>query len=346
MSGEKVFQAEELSRFATKALQKVGVSVDHARLIAEVLVEADLRGVSTHGMALLPLYIRRLQRRLINPEPNIQVVRDSASHALVDGDNGEGHLVSVKAMALCIDKVKRSQVGIVGVRNSNHFGAAGYYSMMAAKEELIGFSATNTAACMAPFGGTTPTFGNNPFSLAIPTGQGFPIVLDMATSNVAFGKIFRARQMGQKIPLDWALDKQGRPTDDADVAYNALLLQGVGGHKGYCLSVVIDILSGVLTGALFARDIPPQGTGSGHFFVAIDPEMFMPLDEFKKRVEQMIAQVKDSSLAEGVDRVYLPGEIEHVSMEQRLKEGIPLFPYIHEQLDKLGKDLGISFERL
>lgn len=344
MSEEKIFQAEELSRFATEALQKVGVAVDQARLIAEVLVEADLRGVNTHGVAMLPLYIRRLQRRQINPEPNIRVIRDGLSHALVDGDNGEGHLVSVRAMAICVDKAKRNQVSIVGVRNSNHFGAAGYYSKMAVKEDLIGFSATNTGPSMAPFGGTTRTFGNNPFSIAIPTGQGFPIILDMATSNVAFAKVFRAQQMGQKIPLDWALDEQGQPTDDADVAYNAALLQGVGGHKGYCLSVVIDVLSGVLTGALFARDIPPQSTGSGHFFAAIDPEMFMPLDEFKKRVAQMIAQVKDSSLAEGVDGVYLPGERSHISMERGLREGIPLLPYIYEQLNKLSTDLGISLE--
>ena len=344
MSGEKVFQAEELRRFATDALQEVGGSVDHARLIAEALVEADLADVSTHGMAMLPLYVRRLQRRLINPEPNIRIVRDSALHALVDGDNGAGHLVSIKAMAICVDKAKRNQVAVVGVRNSNHFGAAAYYSMMAVKEDLIGFSATNTPPCMAPFGGTTPIFGNNPFSVAIPTGEGFPIVLDMATSNVAFGKVFRARQTGQKIPLDWALDRQGRPTDDADVAYHAALLQGVGGHKGYCLSVAIDVLSGILTGALFARDIPPQGTGTGHFFAALDPEMFIPLDEFKRRMSQMMAQVKESSLAEGVDVVYLPGEKEHVSRERRLREGIPLLPFIHEQLVKLSKDLGISLQ--
>lgn len=344
MVNEKVLQAAGLRRFAAEALQKVGVSVDHAQLIAEVLVEADLRGVSTHGMAMFPLYIRRLQRRLINPEPDIRVVKDSALHALVDGDNGEGHLVSVKAMVICVDKVRKGQAGIVGVRNSNHFGAAGYYAMMAAKENLIGFAASNASACMAPFGGTTRTFGNNPFSIAIPTNQGFPIVLDMATSNVAFAKVFRARQTGQRIPLDWALDERGRPTDDPEVAYKTALLQGVGGHKGYGLSVIIDVLSGVLTGAFFAKDIPPQGTGSGHFFAAFEPGMFMPLEEFKKRVDQMIAQVGDSSLAEGVDRVYLPGERSHISKERGLKDGIPLLPYIYEELDKLGKELGIALE--
>lgn len=346
MQGEKVFKSEELSRFATDVLQKLGVAADHAQLIAEVLVEADLRGIITHGMAMFPLYMRRLQRRRINPEPNIRVIRDSPLHALVDGDNGEGHLVSVKAMATCLDKAKRSHVGIVGVRNSNHFGAAAYYTMMAVKEDLIGFSASNTPPNMAPYGGTTPTVGNNPFSIAIPTGKGFPIVLDMATSNVAFGKVFRARQTGQKIPLDWALDSWGRPTDDADVAYHAGLLQGIGGHKGYCLSLVIDVLSGVLTGGLFGRDIPPAGGSISHFFVAIDPEMFMPLDEFRSGVEQMIAQVRDTSLAEGVDRVYLPGEIEQISMEKGLSEGIPLPSYVYEALYKLGDDMGIPLRSL
>ena len=341
MSSEKIFKAGELNAFTIEVLIKAGVPVDHAQIIAEALVGADLRGVGTHGLAMLPLYVRRLKRRLINPEPNIRIVRDGASHALIDGDNGEGHLVSVKAMEICVEKAERSQIGIVGAHNSNHFGAAAHYSMMALREDLIGFSATNTPPLMAPFGGTTPTIGNNPFSIAIPTDQGFPIVLDMATSNVAFANIFRARQTGQKIPIDWALDGHGRPTDDADVAYHAALLQGIGGHKGYCLSVIIDVLAGVLTGALFARDIPPQGTGIGHLFAAIDPKMFMDLEEFKKRSGQLIARVRDSSLAEGVDRVYLPGERAHISMERGLKEGIPLLPHTHEQLDKLGRDLGI-----
>ena len=341
MSGERIFSAQELTRFTTGALEKVGVPARSAQIIASVLVETDLRGVSTHGMAMLPLYLRRLQKRSINPEPNIRVVSDGPAYSLLDGDNGEGHLVSVKAMELCIDKARKNQVGVVGARNSNHFGAAACYSMMALKEDFIGFSASNAPAIIAPFGGTTQTVGNNPFSVAAPTNRGFPIVLDMATSNVAFGKVFRAYQTGQKIDLDWALDEQGKPTDDADVAYHAALLQGVGRHKGYCLSVMVDILSAVMTGALFAKDLPPQGTGTGHFFMALNPEMFMPLAEFKQRLDQMIAQVKESSLAEGVDRVYLPGEIEHIAMEKGLKEGIPVAPFICELLDKVSKELGV-----
>ncbi len=342
MSDVKVFPAEELRRLATEALQGAGVSNDHARIIADVLVEADLRGVDTHGMVMLPLYVRRLQREHINPKPSIRVVKESPSHALLDGDNGPGHLVAVKAMSVCIDKAKQNLAGIVGVRNSNHFGMAAYYSMMALKENLIGFSATDAPPLIAPYGGTTPTFGNNPFSIAIPTGLEFPIVLDIATSNVAFGKIFQARQMGQKIPLNWALDKQGRPTDDPEVAYQAALLQGIGGHKGYGISVVIDILTGILTGALFARDIPPTGIGVGHFFAAFNPEIFMSLSEFRERLARMIAQVKESSLADGFDRVYLPGEKGHLYREERLKKGIPLPPHVYEQLDNVSRQPGTS----
>jgi LDH2 family malate/lactate/ureidoglycolate dehydrogenase len=343
MAEEKVFKAEELRLFAVETLQKTGVSADHARIISEALVEADLRGVSTHGMAMLPLYIRRLQRQIVNPEPDIKVARESPIHALIDGDNGEGHLVSVKAMEICLDKAKKSSIAMVGVRKSNHFGVAGYYSAMAVKEELIGFSATNTAPSMPPYGGTARTFGNNPFSIAIPAALGFPIVLDIATSNVAFAKLFRAKQMGQKeIPLDWALDEKGRPTGDPEVAYSAALLQGMGGHKGYGLSVAIDVIAGVLTGAGFAKDIPPQSTDSGHFFAAFDPELFMPLTDFKERLARMAAQVRESSLAEGVDRVYLPGERGHLSRGKRLKEGIPLFSYVCEQLNKVGGELGVA----
>ncbi|MFH0768974.1 MAG: Ldh family oxidoreductase [Chloroflexota bacterium] len=335
MAEIKLFKAEELRHLATESLQKAGMSDDYAQIMSEVLVEADLRGVNTHGMAMLPLYFRRLQKSIVNPKPNMQVVKESPLYALFDGDNGPGHLVSVKAMSICIDKAKQSQVGIVGVRNSNHFGAAAYYSMMALKENLIGFSATNVPPLIPPYGGTTPTFGNNPFSIAIPTGGKFPIVLDIATSNVAFGKVFQARQTGQKIPLNWALDKNGRPTDDPEVAYQSASLQGIGEHKGYGLSVAIDILSGVLTGALFARDISPRGIGVGHFFAAFNPEMFMPLDEFNNRLERMMAQVKETSLADGYERVYLPGEKEYLCKEERLKKGIPLPPHIYEQLDEI-----------
>ncbi len=337
MAEVKVFPAGELRHLAIAALQKAGVADDDARIIADVLVESELRGVATHGMVMLPLYIRRLQRGQVNPRPDIRVVKESPSHALFDGDNGPGHLVAVKAMSACVEKARKNQIGVVGVRNSNHFGMAAYYAMMALAENLIGFSATNTPPLIAPYGGTTPTFGNNPFAIAIPAGHDFPIVLDIAVSNVAFGKVFQAKQAGQKIPLSWALDKQGRPTDDPEVAYQAALLQSMGEHKGYGLSVVIDILTGVLTGALFARDIPPTGIGVGHFFTAFNPELFMSADEFGERLGRMTAQVKESSLADGAERVYLPGEKEHLCREERLKKGIPLPLHICEQLDNLGR---------
>jgi len=272
----------------------------------------------------------------------MRVVKESPVHAIFDGDNGPGHLVAAKAMSVCIDKARQSQIGIVGVRNSNHFGMAAYYSMMALKENLIGFAATNSPPLIPPYGGTTPVVGNNPFSVAVPTGQEFPIVLDIATSNVAYGKIFQARQTGQKIPLTWALDKQGQPTDDPEVAYQAALLQGIGGHKGYSISVIIDVLSGILTGALSARDLPPTGTGTGHFFAAFNPEMFMPSDELREKLEHMIAQVNDSSLADDFDRVYLPGEKEYLLREERLKKGIPVSLQTCELLDNLTKKPDIS----
>lgn len=336
--------AQALQSFSVEAFKKVGVPDTDAQIITGVLIETDLRGVDTHGMMLLPLYIQRLRQKHINAQPNIKVIRESASHALVDGDSGMGHLVGVRAMDICIAKARENGVAVVGARQSNHFGMAAYYSMMALKEGFIGFAATNSPPLIAPTGGITPTFGNNPFSVAIPAGQEPPVVLDIALSVVALAKVYRALQLGQEIRPEWGLDKQGRPTDDPKVAYESGLQPAIGGHKGYGLAVVIDVLAAVLTGARSAREVPDfrPAFGVGHFFAVIDPRLFMPYEEFQARMGNMIRQAKGSALAEGVERIYLPGEPEYGEREKRLREGIPLTDVTRKRLDDVARELGIE----
>lgn len=337
-------KAETLRAFAAEAFLKAGVSEENSGRLAEILVEADLRGVDTHGMMLLQLYVQRIRQGHITAKPQIGVVTEGPGYALVEGDRGMGHLVASRSMGICSEKARASGIAMVGARNSCHFGAAAYYAMLALKEDLIGFCTTNSPPLIAPVGGVTPTFGNNPFAFAIPAGKEKPIVLDMALSVAAMAKIYRAYQMGQKIPPEWGLDKQGRPTDDPKVAYESGLQPAIGGHKGYGLAVVMNVLAAVLTGSLSATEVLNffPAFGIGHFFLAIDPRVFMPLPEFKERIDKMIGMARSTALAEGVDRVYLPGEPEHLQREKRLREGVPISDDTRRRLEAVRKDLGVS----
>lgn len=345
-----VLQAEALRRFCTAAFRQALMWEEDAALLAETLVEADLRGVHSHGVMLLPRYVRGLKVGGVNPRPEVKVVVETAAVALVDGDNGMGQMASVKAMELAIEKARRLGVGAVGVRNSNHFGAAAYYAMLALPHDMVGFATTNAPAVMAPWGGVTPTVGNNPFAYAMPAGRERPLVLDMACSTSARGKIRLAAQKGERIPLGWALTKEGEPTEDPHEAL-AGLLAPVGGYKGYGLAVIIEALAGVLTGALFARDIPRAGLESsevfypyhvGHFFGALDIGCFLSIAEYKARMDRLIGQIRSTALAKGVDRVYLPGEIEFEHHERRLREGIPTSYAVVRELKRLAEELGLE----
>ena len=341
---QKPIKAETLRAFASEAFRKVGVPEQDAADLAEILVEADLRGVDTHGMMLLQVYIQRIQQGHIKAKPLIEQVNGAAGYALVEGDRGMGHLVASRSMHICIDKAKSTGIAMVGARNSCHFGAAAYYSMMALRHDLIGFCTTNSPPLIAPFGGITPTFGNNPFAWAIPAGKEKPIVLDVALSVAAMAKIFRASQTGQKIPKEWGLDKQGRPTDDPKVAFESGLQPPIGGHKGYGLAVVMNVLAAVMTGSLSASEVTQfkPAFGVGHFFLAINPGVFMPIDEFKERMDKMVAMARSSQLAEGVEKIFLPGEPEHIQREKRLREGVPVSDDVRRRLEAVRKDLNLS----
>ena len=353
MSPEKEYQPvnnESLRELAVAILVKPGVPQDDARVTADSLVEADLRGVHSHGMQRLPWYVKRLEKGGTNPTPDIRTISDTGAVAVVDGDGGLGQVVSHRAMALAIEKARAYGTGTVSVRNSHHFGTCAYWAEMALAHDMIGIAITNGGPIMAPWGGLTPTTSNDPVGVAIPAGQELPIVLDMATSVVAGGVLDVVARRGEKIPLGWALDSAGNPTDDPVAGRRGLLLP-IGGHKGYGLTVVFEILAAVLAGANFARDVPPPSEltrpmNIGHFFQAIDIGKFQPVEQFRARVDDFIRQIKASRLAPGTERIYVPGEPELEKRSAYLRQGIPLLKSVVEELHNLATRLGISQLRL
>lgn len=346
MSNEIVVDPVRLRRFTEEALQRVGVPRDDAVIGTDVLIEADLRGVETHGVETLCTYIPRFEQGGINPQPNIAIVREGPAMAVMDGDAAMGHIVSVKAMNLAIEKASVSGVGVVAVRNSNHFGMAGYYPSMALSQDMIGWCTTNGGRALAAWGGMELIMGNNPQAFAIPAGQELPIRLDMAHSVVAGGKIRMAARRGQKIPLGWGLDEQGNPTDDPSAVLRSKRILPTGEYKGYGLAVVMEVLGG-LGGAAFGMVLPltkdsARPLRNGHLFQAIDVQQFMPVNEFKEKVDTWIRQIKGSKLAPGFDRIYLPGEIGFLEKEKRLKQGIPMHISVYRDLDQLAGHLGLE----
>ena len=353
MSEEIIVDPLRLRKFTEEALQRVGVPHDDAVIGADVLIETELRGVDSHGVQLLQRYIELFQLGALNPQPNITTVREGAAMAVLDADAGMGHIVSVKAMNVAMEKASACGVGVVAVRNSNHSGMLAYYAMMALPRDMIGWCLTNGGRTMPPWGGMERITGNNPQAFAIPAGQELPIVVDMAHSVAAGGKIMMAARRGEKIPLGWALDEQGNPTDDPNAALRALLFLPLGGPKGYCLAVVMEVLAGVLSGGRFAKDFgledltQPPGMrygsyGMGQFFLAIDVGQFIAVDEFKERSDSLIRQLRSAKLAPGFDRIYVPGEIAFLEKEKRIEEGIPIHISVYRELGQVASDLGLE----
>ena len=301
-------------------------------------------------MVSIPRYAVRLASGNLNARPQIRVERETANTVQIDGDNGPGQWVSTVAMEAAIRKAREQGVGIVSVRRSNHFGAAGHYVWQATKNGLIGLCTTNGPLILAPTGGITPTFGNNPLGVGIPAGRHFPILLDIAMSVAPRGKIGLAVAEGKPLPPGWILDCFGRPsTDLADLA--AGLGMPIGGHKGYGLALVLEVLAGVLSGAGFSADHSrdklhgsSRAPDYGHFFIAIDPERFMPASEFAARVDRMIEQTKNGEHAENVDEILIPGEMELRARDQSLKEGVRLRPSTHRALVTYGQQMGLGAE--
>jgi LDH2 family malate/lactate/ureidoglycolate dehydrogenase len=343
-----------LRAFVVSVFDRWGTPPAVAELAADLMVRTDLRGVDSHGVGMLPTYVRWHRRGFIVPAAEPKVVRDEGTTAVVDAHQAFGHYAATLGMELALAKARVHGVGLVTVRNSNHFGAAANYSMMALPHDMIGLSLTNSGPAVVPTYGRQAMLGTNPLSLAAPAGRERPFVLDMATSTVAIGKLSVALRWGRPIPEGWALDAEGRPTRDPQVAYETRLLTPLGatpelgGHKGYGLAVMVDILAGVLAGAAFTdvlrrRDPGPTRPDIGHFLGAIDVGRFRPIDEFKADMDDLLRSLKTSPPAEGHERIYVAGEPEWECEARRRAEGIPLAPGLVTQLRQVAADVGVPF---
>lgn len=357
------FVKDELVRkFSIEVFEKLGVSLEDARICADVLLAADLRGIDSHGVARLKRYVEGIKSGVIIPSPKEKVITESQTTALIDAGAGLGQPVSARAMTMAIKKAKEAGVGLVTVRNSNHYGIAGYYSMMALEHDMIGISMTNTEMLVVPTFGRDALLGTNPISVAVPSGKERPFVLDMATSVVPRGKLEVYNRQEKPIPEGWATDEYGIPTTDAGrVLSNFIERKGggllplggageeYGGHKGYGLVLLVDILCGVLSGAAYASNVypckfqsKPLPANLGHFFGAIRIDIFRPMLEFKKDMDELIAIIKNSAKAEAQTRIYIHGEKEFEKEEEYRQKGIPLHPKVIAILREIKKDLEIE----
>ena len=327
---------EVLRDFGIEALESSGLAAEPADLVVEVQLEATVRGQPTHNIGDVTRYANEVKSGQLNANPTLTLVNETPTHALFDADGGPGQWASVLAMRACIEKAQESGVSAVGVKNSHHFGAAAYYASMASEVDLVGVCTTNGGLVLAPWGGATPAFGNNPLGVAIPSATSSPIMLDVAMSTVAMGKVALSLAQGRGIPPGWYMNAEGVPTTDpAD--YPLGLGVPIAEHKGYGLALLMEILSGVLTGAGFGADHEfrqgrgPENQDLGHFFLVINPALFMPIEQFKDRVEEMIRQIKVSKLAAGASRIMVPGEPEWEAREQNLASGtVPLLVTTYE----------------
>ena len=344
-----------LTSFLGDALRAMKMPRERATITAGLMVRTDLRGVDSHGIDMLPRYHELWQGGFIVMDAEPVLVKDSMATGLYDGAKGLGHYVSTLAMQLAIDKARTYGVGVVGVRNSGHFGAAANYSMMALAHDMIGVSTTNS-----PYVAMVPTFGReaklstNPLSFAAPAGRHAPFVLDMATTTVAFGKLRLASRWGKPIPSGWALDDDGEPTTDPDVAVKHRLQTPLGGtrelgsHKGYGLGMMVDILSGILPGAVygdlfFRTDRQERHLQDvGHCFIALDPARFRSIEDFKRDMDDYFDSLKATPRAEGRDRIYVAGEPEAESEIRRRRDGIPLSPALVRRVDDIARELGVA----
>jgi LDH2 family malate/lactate/ureidoglycolate dehydrogenase len=344
------FPAPKLRAWTEQVFQKVGVSKEDAALLTDSLIEANLRGVDTHGITrMLCVYVKRMQVGVVNPKTELKVLREHPSTALIDCKNSIGQVASNYAMRMTIEKAKKTGVAFVATTHSNHYGAAAYWAMMALRHGMIGFSSTNAPAVVAPTGGRTPMLGTNPFAIAIPAGQEQPMVLDLATTVVARGRILLYAKQNKPLEPGWAFDAQGRPTTDAQAALKGLLAP-IGGYKGYGIALAIDMLCGVLTGSSYGTHFPgfladnlKDPTDVGSVFAAVNVESFMDLPDFTAGMDKAIREIKTSEKAEGVTRIYIPGEIELETKADRLKNGIPIPDAVVKDFAALGAELAVAF---
>jgi L-2-hydroxycarboxylate dehydrogenase (NAD+) len=340
------YPAAELEAFTAVVLEAVGLPPSDAARVAQLMISADLRGAEGHGIFRLPQYVRRIRAGGVNARPSIRVVEDHPSTALVDGDNGMGHLVMSRAAEVAVEKAERTGVAWVGVRMSNHAGPAALYAEMPLARNMVGlYLAVASANHMPPWGGVESILGTNPLAIALPAGEEAPVVLDMATTVAAYGKVKTYALAGKTMPVGWMINRQGEPITDPARAGEGFLLP-IGEHKGSGLAIVIGLLAGTLNGALFGRACidfnadDSSATNTGQAMLALKVANFMPLEHFQRGVDAAIREIRDSERREGVERIWLPGEQSYQRILDRRANGIPLSPALRRTLNDLATFLG------
>nr|PZN55379.1 MAG: malate dehydrogenase [Bacteroidota bacterium] len=356
---ELTYPVGKLKDFACEIFRKIGCSDADASLATEVLLSADRRGIDSHGIARLSGYVRLWEAGRLNSTPNVRVVHETPSTAVVDGDRGLGLVVAPRAMEIAMEKAAAVGSGWVSVKNSNHFGIAGYHAMMALKSDMIGMAMTNASPLVAPTFSLDRLLGTNPIAVAVPAGEEPPFVADMATTTAANGKLEILQRVGKQAPKGWIQDKMGQPSTDPHELKNggALVPLGSdyehGSHKGYCLGAVVDIFSAVLSGANYGPWVPPfvaflappadpVGEGIGHFVGAMRIDAFRPADEFKKNMDKWIRRFRSSTPVQGQKRVLIPGDPEREMEAHREQHGIPVNPKVLEDLRALASRFDVK----
>lgn len=342
---KQIFCPNELEDFCLSVLKKAGVRAENAKIISDSLLFADLRGVSSHGVARLASYLSRVDKNVMQADPDMKIEKDYEGSALLNAENGFGQVAGAKAMSIAIEKAKNSGIGMVSVKNSNHFGVAAFYALQAIQRGMIGIVITNSSPAIAAYNTKNPLVGTNPLAIGIPAAEEKPLLLDMSTSVVARGKVRRAYLMGEKIPVGWVTDTEGNPTDDPALGLKGCM-EPIGGPKGAGLSLMIDLLCGVLSGTSMTGEVrnitdvsgPSQ---TGHLFIAIDVEKFAILSDFQKKIDTIIRMIKGMPARDG-GNVYLPGELEFELSAQKQAEGITIPEDVFQEFKNLSEQYEIE----
>ncbi len=342
------FKVDRLEHFIQAVLQAYGVNIDHARICAARMIEADLRGMHGHGIFRLPGYCRRIEEGGYNLEPAIQLQRETPVSALVDGDNGLGQVVVTFAVELAIRKAKENGLAWIGIRHGNHAGAGGVYAALSLPHDLISmYMAVGNANHMPPWGGTDLLLSTNPVAYAIPAGEEPAIVLDIATTVASFGKVKVTAQRGESLPVGWMIDRDGQPLTDPNRIHDGFLLP-IGGHKGYGLNFVIGALAGVLNAARFGSDVIDfnkdfkSPTNSGQVFFAMRPDLFRDLNDFKAEMDLRIREIRNSTPMKGAEPIRLPGEMAAYREQKMRREGVPVSEPVLAQLQDIAGKLSLA----
>lgn len=325
-------------------LTRLNIPEDDACIVADVTMDGDLKGFTSHGLGRFPQYVRGLKVGTIDPDAEIVIEEETESMALLNGNHKFGHVVTYEGMRTAIKKAEKTGVGLVGIHNSNHFGVAGYYSDMAIMQDMIGVVTANTEPAVAPIGGKEPIIGTNPIAIGIPSNKNY-VSVDMATSASARGKLLEALRKGQNIPENVALDCEGNPTIDPKEALKGSILP-FGAHKGYALAFMVEILAGPLVRAAFGKGVKGTATSEemctkGDLLMAIDPSKFVDVEKFKEEVDEFVAEIKGSG-----ENIFIPGDMEVNNIKKFRKEGLTVDDALFEQLTEISKDLGFDINAL